>query len=127
VLSPPRSGSTLMRVMLGGNPRLFAPPELELLSFNTLEDRREAFADRFSFWREGTIRALMEIKQCDADAATRLMEQCEEDNLSTKEFYALMQSWLGARVLVDKTPSYALDIESCDAPRATSPAHDSSI
>jgi amino acid adenylation domain-containing protein len=74
VLSPPRSGSTLMRVMLGGNPQLFAPPELELLSFNTLAERREAFADRFSFWREGTIRALMEIKQCDADAATRLME-----------------------------------------------------
>ena len=36
VLSPPRSGSTLLRVMLGGHPRLFAPPELELLSFNTL-------------------------------------------------------------------------------------------
>ncbi|HEX7334408.1 MAG TPA: amino acid adenylation domain-containing protein, partial [Pyrinomonadaceae bacterium] len=111
VLSPPRSGSTLMRVMLGGNPQLFAPPELELLSFNTLAERREAFADRFSFWREGTIRALMEIKHCDADAATWLMEGCEEQQLTTKQFYALMQSWLGTRMLVDKTPSYALDIE----------------
>ncbi len=111
VLSPPRSGSTLMRVMLGGHPRLFAPPELELLSFNTLAQRREAFADRFSFWREGTIRALMEIKRCDADAATWLMEQCEEQQLTTKQFYALLQSWLGQRMLVDKTPSYALDIE----------------
>ncbi len=111
VLSPPRSGSTLMRVMLGGHPRLFAPPELELLSFNTLAERREAFADRFSFWREGTIRAVMEIKRCDADAATWLMERCEEQQLTTKQFYALLQSWLGQRLLVDKTPSYALDIE----------------
>ncbi len=109
VLSPPRSGSTLMRVMLGGHPRLFAPPELELLSFNTLAERREAFADRFSFWREGTIRALMEIKKCDADAAAWLMDQCEKQRLTTKQFYVLMQGWLGGRMLVDKTPSYALD------------------
>src|SRR3954466_6093857 len=40
VLSPPRSGSTLFRVMLAGHPGLFAPPELELLSFNTLAERR---------------------------------------------------------------------------------------
>ena len=46
VLSPPRSGSTLMRVMLGGHPRLFSPPELELLSFNTLRERRAAFTGR---------------------------------------------------------------------------------
>jgi amino acid adenylation domain-containing protein len=111
VLSPPRSGSTLMRVMLAGHPQLFAPPELELLSFNTLAERRKAFADRFSFWREGTIRALMEIKQCDADAATRLMEEGEEQQLTTKEFYGLLQGLLGERVLVDKTPSYALDLE----------------
>ncbi|HEV7474838.1 MAG TPA: amino acid adenylation domain-containing protein [Pyrinomonadaceae bacterium] len=111
VLSPPRSGSTLMRVMLGGHPQLFAPPELELLSFNTLADRRREFADRFSFWLEGTLRALMQIKQCDADEAKRLMQQCEDEQLTTKQFYALLQSWLGNRLLVDKTPSYALDIE----------------
>ena len=30
ILSPPRCGSTLTRVMLGGHPGLFAPPELHL-------------------------------------------------------------------------------------------------
>src|SRR3979409_2802780 len=40
VLSPPRSGSTLLRVMLGGHPELFAPPELELLAFSTLAERQ---------------------------------------------------------------------------------------
>jgi amino acid adenylation domain-containing protein len=57
VLSPPRSGSTLLRVMLGGSPALFAPPELELLSFDTLAERREAFPGRNSFWLEGVTRA----------------------------------------------------------------------
>ena len=111
VLSPPRSGSTLLRVMLGGHPQLFAPPELELLSFNTLTDRNAAFAGRFSFWLEGTLRALMELKQCSAETAKELMQQCVEQQFSTQQFYGLLQAWLGNRRLVDKTPSYALDIE----------------
>ena len=53
MLSPPRSGSTLLRVMLGGNPRLFAPPELELLNFDTLAERRDAFPGRDAFRLEG--------------------------------------------------------------------------
>ena len=39
------------------------------------------------------------------------MEECEEQQLTTKQFYGLLQDWLGSRVLVDKTPSYALDLE----------------
>ncbi len=111
VLSPPRSGSTLLRVMLGGHPQLFAPPELELLSFNTLADRKAAFGERFAFWLEGTLRALMELKQCSAEAAKEIMDQCEAQHLTTQQFYGLLQSWLGTRLLVDKTPSYALDSE----------------
>ncbi len=97
--------------MLGGHPQLFAPPELELLSFNTLADRKAAFSDRFAFWLEGTLRALMELKQCSAEAAKDIMERCEAQQLTTQQFYGLLQSWLGARLLVDKTPSYALDYE----------------
>src|SRR5262249_50082495 len=43
ILSSTRSGSTLLRVMLGGHERLFAPPELELLGFESLGQRRAAF------------------------------------------------------------------------------------
>jgi len=111
VLSPPRSGSTLLRVMLGGHPKLFAPPELELLSFNTLADRKTEFGERFAFWLEGTIRALMQLKQCSAEAAKAIMEECEAEQLTTQQFYARLQSWLSDRILVDKTPSYALDLE----------------
>lgn len=109
ILSSPRSGSTLLRVMMGGHPLLFAPPELELMSFNTLAERRKAFSGRDSFWLEGAIRAVMEIRRCNADQARRIIEDCEDVELTAPQFYRLLQSWLGDRLLVDKTPSYALD------------------
>jgi amino acid adenylation domain-containing protein len=109
ILSPPRSGTTLLRVMLAGHPRLFAPPELELLSFNTLAERRAAFTGKDSFWLEGTLRAIMEIKDCDAEEAQHIMSSMEEHGLTTQGCYRQLQAWLGDRILVDKTPSYALD------------------
>jgi thioesterase domain-containing protein len=109
VLAPPRSGTTLLRVMMAGHPQLFAPPELELMSFNTLAERRAAFTGKNSFWREGTIRAIMQVKDCDADRAKAIMEECEDRQMTTQQFYRLLQTWIGARRLVDKTPSYVLD------------------
>ncbi len=111
VLSPPRSGSTLFRVMLAGHPQLFAPPELDLLSFNTLRERKAAFEKELTIWLEAAWRAIMEIKSCDLAEAQRIMADCEERNLSVKEFYRLLQEWIGDKILVDKTPSYPLDIE----------------
>jgi len=108
ILAPPRSGTTLLRVLLGGHPQLFAPPELELLSFNTLAERKHAFSGAFGFWLEGSLRAIMEIKGCGAEEAVSIMRELEARDLSTKEFYGLMQEWIGDRKLVDKTPSYAL-------------------
>jgi len=110
ILSAPRSGSTLLRVLLGGHPSLFAPPELELLSFDNLQQRHNAFSGRNSFWLEGTLRAMMGIKGYDADQAKIEMEQYEKSSLSTQEMYKLMQECLNDQILVDKTPSYALDI-----------------
>ena len=114
VLAPPRSGTTLLRVMLAGHPDLFAAAELQLLGFQTLQERRVAFEGKFSLWLEGTIRAVMEIRNCDADEAERLMAGYEKSGLSTKQFYAQMQEWLGDRMLVDKSPSYVLDFGSLE-------------
>lgn len=111
VLSPPRSGSTLFRVMLAGHPGLFAPPELQLLNFNTLQERLQAFSsERDRFWLDGTIRALMEIHHWPLEQARAFMEACERNNLSVKDFYRLMQEALGSRLFVDKTPTYPLDL-----------------
>lgn len=111
VLSPPRSGSTLFRVMLAGNPKLFAPPELDILSFNTLAERRAAFSNEYQIWLEATWRSIMEVKHCSVEEAREIMEDCEQRNLTAKEFYALLQAWIGDRILVDKTPSYSMDTE----------------
>ena len=86
ILSPHRSGSTLLRVILGGNPQLFAPPELELLMFNALQERKAAFSGRYSFWMEGTIRTIMQIRDCSPEEAIALMEELEAKNLTIKQF-----------------------------------------
>ena len=111
MLSPPRSGSTLLRVMLAGHPSLFAPPELELLSFNNMRDRKRAFSGRHSFWLEGATRAVMEVHHCDAAAAKEIIQPYEDEGVGTREFYQRLQTWIGTKTLVDKSPSYALDLE----------------
>jgi amino acid adenylation domain-containing protein len=109
ILSPPRSGTTLLRVMLAGHPDLFSASELQLLGFNTLQERRTAYSGKFSLWLEGTIRTIMEIKDCDAEEATRIMEEFEKQDYTTKQFYRTIQDLLGDKILVDKSPSYVLD------------------
>lgn len=114
ILAPPRSGTTLLRVMLAGHPRLFAAAELQLLGFNTLKERRDAFQGKFSLWLEGTIRAIMEIKGCDAAEAATIMEGYEKLNSTTKQFYMNLQKWIGDRILVDKSPSYVFDTKTLE-------------
>jgi amino acid adenylation domain-containing protein len=111
VLAPPRSGTTLMRVMLGGHPGLFSPPELELLTFNTMAERRAAFSGRDSFWREGVLRAVVELRGCGPAEAEALVEACERGGWSTRRFYRWLQEQMGGRMLVDKSTNYPLDPE----------------
>jgi amino acid adenylation domain-containing protein len=111
ILAPPRSGTTLFRTMLAGHPGLFAASELQLLMFNDLLERRNAFSGKWKVWLEGTIRAIMEIKQVDADTAREMMADFENKKMTTKAFYRQLQSWLNGRMLVDKTPQYALDLQ----------------
>jgi len=112
ILSTPRSGSTLLRVMLGGHSALFAPPELELLGYNDLKQRREALSGRHSFWQQGTVRALMQLRGYTRAEAEQEMARYEDDAMTTQEFYRVLQQGAGASMLVDKTPSYAMDSET---------------
>jgi hypothetical protein len=54
---------------------------------------------------------MMELRGWNAEEAKRVMEEYEREGMTTKELYGRMQNWLGERMLVDKTPSYALEIE----------------
>lgn len=109
ILAPPRSGTTLLRVMLAGHPQLFAASELLLLGFDTLGARRQAYSGRFSLWREGLLRALMDIHSCGPDDAEQIMRSAESEGLTTTELYRRIQQWIAPRILVDKSPAYALD------------------
>ncbi|MEI6970447.1 MAG: AMP-binding protein [bacterium] len=107
ILSPPRSGSTLLRAMLAGNNRLFAPPELYLLPFDNLVDRKAWFSGSQKFQMEGAIRCLMQLKDIDATQAQALMSDLETKTTPTLELYRMIQDLAGDRILVDKTPYYA--------------------
>jgi amino acid adenylation domain-containing protein len=109
ILSPPRSGTTLLRVMLAGHPALFAAPELQLLCFDTLEQRAAAFSGRFSAWLEGTVRTVMELDGTDADGAKARIDAHRRAGMTAKAMYAELQYRIGDMLLIDKSPSYALD------------------
>jgi amino acid adenylation domain-containing protein len=109
ILSPPRSGSTLLRVMLAGHPGLFAPPELDLLPFGTLAERQALLSGRDGYRLEGAVRAVMELKGMDAEGARGILEELEGAGATTRDFYRKLQEWSGGRLLVDKSTSYAMD------------------
>ena len=107
ILSSPRSGSTLLRVMLAGHPSLFSPPELHLLPFNTMREREEQL--NLSHLGEGLQKTLMEIHSLDAVASQGLVRDMEQQNLSIKQVYQRLQENIAPRLLVDKSPSYAVN------------------
>jgi acyl transferase domain-containing protein/thioesterase domain-containing protein len=116
VLSPPRTGSTLLRVLLAGHPRLFAPPELNLMLYNTLLERKTQLAGPAASHLQGTLRSIIEIKGCSLEEAEEIMEQFEAQGMTIQQFYRQLQEWIRDRnqVLVDKSPGYSICRESLE-------------
>ena len=107
VLSAARTGSTLLRIMLAGHSRLFSPPELELLLFSDMQQRRNGLMNGWSDFK-GLERALMELRGDDEGAAQKQVADWLEVNASTYCLYEKLQCLCAPRLLVDKSPSYAL-------------------
>ncbi len=105
LLSAPRSGSTLLRVMLAGHPGLFCPPELHLLPFHTLAEQRQQLGA--SYLHEGLQRALMELRGMDAAASGALLDSWTAEHRPVHEVYAELRRLAAPRLLVDKSPTYA--------------------
>jgi len=95
--------------MLGGHSKLFAPPELLLLSYSNLQDRAEWFSESQKFMLEGNIRALMQVHNESAEESTERMLAFEQEKLSTQNYYQHLQESLKDKILVDKTPAYAIN------------------
>ena len=106
VLGAPRSGTTLLRVMLAGHPRLFSPPEMVIAPFATMQERRRRLDERF--WEKGGLRrAVMELCGVDVEKAKELERSLEDRTVP--EVYAWLQERLGDRILVDKCPHLCAD------------------
>ena len=110
ILSSPRSGSTLLRVMLAGHPALSSPPELHLLPFENMQQRQSELG--ISHLGEGLQRAFMELKGIDAQESQQLVDNLVKENLSVQEVYQMLQQLAGDRLLVDKSPTYASNREN---------------
>jgi acyl transferase domain-containing protein/acyl carrier protein len=110
LLSTPRAGSTLLRVMLMGNPRLYAPPELHLLSYPSMRVRRELMeSSRQGFLGEGLSKTVASLLSCTPAQAQAQVRAWEEQDWPTKRVYDWLMQRVGIRRLVDKSPSYAAD------------------
>jgi thioester reductase-like protein len=100
ILSPPRSGSTLLRVMLAGHSRLFAPQELHLAGFADMAAHERHLAP--TVLGMGVIATLAELLT--QAGAWNLYTRWKEQALPTAEAYGFLTGHLGGRILVDKSP-----------------------
>ncbi|MFP2901098.1 sulfotransferase, partial [Corallococcus sp. 4LFB] len=116
VHSSPRAGSTLFRVMLAGHPRLFCPPEVNLLFFEGMREWREniGFGSEMEWTTGGLLWALMELEKLDSPAGAALVDRLVAEDLSAQDVYRRLQEKSAPRLLVDKTPTYAMDVETLE-------------
>ncbi|MDJ0713584.1 MAG: alpha/beta fold hydrolase [Prochloraceae cyanobacterium] len=106
ILSSPRSGSNLLRIMLARHCSIFSPPELHLLPFNTMSERQPEVD--ISYLEDGLQRALRELKGIDSRASQELIKQLIADDVSIYEIYAMLKNLAGDRILVDKSTTYGM-------------------
>jgi hypothetical protein len=111
IVGTPRSGTTLLRVMLAGHPKLFSPPEMVLAPFETMAERSKHMEIRF--WEKtGLRRALMDLLRC--DVAQAKAAEAELASRSIPEVYAHLMELIGDRMLVDKCPHLGIDAKLMD-------------
>ena len=104
ILSSARSGSTLLRVMLAGHPQLFCPPEMHLLMYQDLAQRRAGLPSEH--FGRGLQRALDELLAGSKKSTAELLGELGRE-APTQRVYATLQQLARPRLLVDKSPSYA--------------------
>jgi len=106
--------------MLAGHPDLFAPPELRLVEFKTMQEREVSLgpcnfggcSKHTCDQRHGLQRALMELNQLDENASRCIIEEMLERDETTLHAYQMLMEQAAPRRLVDKSPSYAAKLET---------------
>ena len=112
LLSAPRSGSTLLRVMLAGHSKIFCPPELHVLPFDTLQSRADTLSGPAKFLGEGLTRAVMELRGCNAEGAAGIIDEWRRKEWTVSDVYRALEEMANGRIVIDKSPSYGEDLET---------------
>lgn len=108
IFSSPRSGSTLLRTMLMGHSKLFAPPELFLLPFDSMDEWDHYLNTRhWEHFKDGLIETLMKLANLDVNEAKSLIAKWIQEKKSIVSVYNYIIELLGDKILVDKTPPYS--------------------
>ena len=102
LLSPPRSGSTLLRVMLAGHSRLFAPQELHLMGYTDMASYDRHL--RGTALNMGILNVIGEVTS--KAGAWNLYREWVRDATPTAEVVRFIQARIGDRILVDKSPFF---------------------
>lgn len=110
ILSAPRSGSTLFRLILEGNSSLFSPPEFNLLTYSSMKEWNSNVA-RYSKVHGGLSHSIKELFGYNNENSDKYLEDLIEKDYSIQNVYKILQDKLGERILVDKSPYYARSLE----------------
>ncbi len=102
ILSPPRSGSTLLRVMLAGHSGLFSPQELYLAPFRTMRDYDDFLQG--TVLNMGLVGTIAEV--ISRTGSWNLYRQWVREEKPTAEIYEFFRERIGGRILVDKSPLF---------------------
>jgi hypothetical protein len=107
VLGTGRSGTSLFRTMLSCNDRIFSPNELHLLNFNDMGQRRADIQRLWQHWMDvGLVETLITEFGLPQWEAILEVKKYADSALPVDQVYAIIQSRMAGRWLIDKTPAY---------------------
>lgn len=125
ILAPPRSGTSLLSFMLAQHPCIYAANELQLLHFDQMQQRADAYSGKFALWKQGLLETIAQIEQCPINIAQQISAEWEHAGVDTRQVYHFLlqrindpatnsntkadKCTLSSLFLLDKSPSYALD------------------
>ncbi len=106
ILCAGRSGSTLLKNMLDQHTDIFAPAELNILPFDSLDDMELNF--RNTSLSKGLIEAIIKLRKCTESQALEIYEDFKKQNFSSQDIYDWFLSQIKETFLVDKSPTYCI-------------------
>ena len=122
LLSAPRSGSTLLRRMLGCHDEIYAPMELHLMGYQNFSQRQQELqTSEHSHLLEGTVVARQEIRKMRPAVSQAVEEMYSRDKRPVTQFYREIDDHLNQDVWIDKTPSYAFSRSTLERIKSTFP------